>query len=158
MPTVRRSILGAVRVHFLFTHGLYERRRILTDNLTVNQRRAIVYLIEKDTITAAAEATGVTRQTLHSWLQQPDFQAAYRSAKREIYGHAVAKLQRHASRAADVLYELMTSDNETVSPGVRLGAARSVLDLAAGGSMDDLAAEVEEMKRLALPEAGRAAN
>ncbi len=111
-----------------------------------------MYLIQEDTITAAATATGVTRQTLHAWLQQPEFQAAHRAAKREVYGHAMTKLQRHASRAADVLFELMVSDNETVSPGVRLGAARSILDLAAGGSMDDLAAEVEEMRR-ALPEA-----
>ncbi len=123
-----------------------------SDNLSVNQRRAIVYMIEKDTITAAAEATGVNRRTLYLWLRQPAFQAAYRAAKREVYGHAVAKLQRHASRAADVLFELMVSDNETVSPGVRLGAARSILDLAAGGSMDDLAAEVEELRH-ALPEA-----
>ncbi len=125
----------------------------MTDNLTANQRRAIVYLIQEDTITAAAEATGVTRQTLHAWLQRPDFQSAYRAAKRETYQHAITKLQKHASRAADVLFELMTSDNETVSPGVRLGAARSILDVAAGGSMDDLAAEVEELKKRALPEA-----
>jgi hypothetical protein len=103
-------------------------------------------LLQESTITDAAEATGVTRQTLHSWLQRPDFQTAYRAAKRDAYGHAVAKLQKHASRAADVLYELMVSDNETVPPGVRLGAARSVLDLAEGGSTSDLADEVSRLK------------
>lgn len=130
-----------------------------TAELTANQRRAIVYLLQEDTITAAAEATGVTRQTLHSWLQRPEFRAAYREAKREVYGHAITKLQKHAGKAADVLYELMSApaDSEDVSAGVRLGAARTVLDLAAGGSMDDLAAEVEEL-RGALPAAGREAN
>jgi len=113
--------------------------------------------LQQDTITAAAVATGVTRQTLHTWLQRPEFQAAYRAAKREVYGHAVTKLQKHASKAADVLYELMTSDSEDVSAGVKLGAARTILDLAAGASMDDLAAEVEELRN-ALPEASRAAN
>lgn len=132
----------------------------MTDNeaLTANQRRAIVHLLQQDTITAAAEQTGVTRQTLHSWLQRPGFQSAYRAAKMEVYGHAVTKLQRHASTAADTLHELMVSDNETVPPGVRLGAARAVLDLAAGGSMDDLALEVEELRKHALPAAGREAN
>ncbi len=128
----------------------------MTD-LTSNQRRAIVHLLQQDTITAAAVATGVTRQTLHLWLQRPEFQAAYRAAKREVYGHAVTKLQKHASKAADVLYELMTSDSEDVSAGVKLGAARTILDLAAGASMDDLAAEVEELRN-ALPEASRATN
>jgi hypothetical protein len=119
----------------------------VTDKLTTNQRRAIVHLIQQDTITAAAEQTGVTRQTLHRWLEIPEFQAEYRAAKRETYGHALTKLQKHASRAADVLFELMTSSNDDVSPGVRLGAARSILDLAAGGSFDELAAEVEDLKR-----------
>lgn len=119
-------------------------------------RRAIVHLIEQPTITAAAEQTGVTRQTLHSWLQRAQFQAEYRAAKREIYGHAVTKLQKSAGKAADVLYELMCApaDSEDVSAGVRLGAARTVLDMAAGASMDDLAAEVEELRN-ALPAAGR---
>jgi len=126
-------------------------------DLTSNQRRAIVYLIQEDTITDAAEATGVTRQTLHTWLQRPEFQAAYRAAKREVYGHAITKLQKHASKAADVLYDLMVSKDENVSAGVKLGAARTILDLAAGASMDDLAAEVEELRN-ALPEASRTAN
>lgn len=131
----------------------------MTDSLTSNQRRAIVHLLQHDTISAAAEATGVTRQTLHNWLQRPAFRAEYRNAKREIYGHALTTLQRHASTAADVLYELMTApaDSEDVSAGVRLGAARTVLDMAASASMDDLAAQVEEMRN-ALPEAGREAN
>lgn len=120
-------------------------------DLSVNQRRAIVYLLQEESITAAATATGVSRRTLYRWLEDPEFAAAYRAAKRESYSHAITKLQRHASTAADVLYELMVSDNDTVSPGVRLGAARAVLDVAAGGSMDDLAAEVEELKARAFP-------
>ena len=126
-------------------------------DLTSNQRRAIVYLIQEDTITDAAEATGVTRQTLHTWLQRPEFQSALRAARREVFGHAITKLQNLATKAVDTLEELLDGDPETVPPGVKLGAARAVLDVAAGASMDDLAAEVEELRN-ALSRSARLGN
>lgn len=110
----------------------------------MNQRRAIVHLLQQPTLTAAAEQTGVTRQTLHAWLQKPAFRSAYRDARRDTYQHAVTKLQKSASKAADVLYELMVSEDEP--GGVRLGAARSVLDLAESGSVSDLADEVSRLR------------
>lgn len=106
---------------------------------------------KKVPIAAAADATGVNRATIHRWLEEPEFQAAYASAKHEIFGHAVTRLQKLSTTAVDQLEALLDADYETVGPGVKLGVARTILDVAASASIDELAAEVEELKRHLLP-------
>ncbi len=49
--------------------------------LTSKQRRAIEALLSTGEVTAAAQAAGVSRETLHRWLKQPLFVQAVRDAE-----------------------------------------------------------------------------
>jgi transposase len=53
------------------------------EEITPQQEAAIVALLERPSVSAAAELAGVGRSTLYEWLQRPDFRAAYREARRE---------------------------------------------------------------------------
>jgi hypothetical protein len=50
----------------------------------------------------AARVVDIGTRTLLRWLQMPEFQAAYRQARRAAFGQAVARLQRGTSAAATV--------------------------------------------------------
>lgn len=72
----------------------------MTPNITLrpNQRRAIEVLVTTGNVTAAAEAAGVTRQTVHRWLRDNDeFKRALALAERA----ALAKLNRNLLRLSD---------------------------------------------------------
>jgi len=49
--------------------------------MATKREEAIVALVTNPTITDAAASIGIEAETLHRWLQEPDFQAAYEKAK-----------------------------------------------------------------------------
>jgi len=51
---------------------------------------AITALLTQRNMEEAARATGVAPNTLLKWLKLPAFQAAYREARRDVFGQAVA--------------------------------------------------------------------
>ena len=59
----------------------------------------MVALLEHGSIEKASAALGVSDVTVWRWLQRPEFQEAYRRARREAFSRSVARLQ-HASSAA----------------------------------------------------------
>ena len=63
------------------------------------QEEAIAALLAQRTIEEAARVVGVGAKMLQRWLQEPDFQTAYREARRHAVAQATARLQ-HASSAA----------------------------------------------------------
>ncbi len=115
------------------------------DTLTVAQHRAVVALLTEPTLQDAAKAAGVDRSTIYRWLQKPDFQAAYREARRQAVHRATARLQQLTGEAAEVLREVM---NDKAQQGAaRVGAARLVLDYAARlTEAEDLASRVEALE------------
>lgn len=112
------------------------------EELTRNQQRAIPALLTEPTITAAAEQVGVTARTLHKWLLQPDFIAAYKEAKREAMGAAIGRLQMASDKAVKTLEEVMQDKEATAAS--RVTAARTVLELALK------ATEIEEIEERLL--------
>ena len=56
------------------------------------KEEAIVALLTQRNFEEAAKAVGIGAATLMRWLKNPEFDAAYRSAKRAAYGQAVARL------------------------------------------------------------------
>ena len=64
------------------------------EKLTRKQEQAIALLLTESTLTAAATRCGVGESTLRRWLQDPEFNAAYRSARRSVVDAIVAGLQR----------------------------------------------------------------
>ena len=56
------------------------------------QEEAIAALLTQRNVEEAARATGVATKTLLRWMQIPEFNAAYREARRAAFGQATARL------------------------------------------------------------------
>jgi len=56
------------------------------------KEEAIVALLTQRSTEEAARSVGITPKTLLRWTQVPEFDAAYRQARRAAYGQAVARL------------------------------------------------------------------
>jgi len=115
-------------------------------NLTPIQERAIVALLANSTIKRAAKSIGVDETTLWRWLQDKDFHAAYRTARRESVSQAMARLQQASSEAVNTLREIV-KDKKQPAPA-RVSAAKAILEFSIK------AVEIEDMaERLAQVEA-----
>ena len=76
----------------------------------------------------------------------PEFQAAYREARRAAFGQAVGRLQQACSVAVTTLLEIMVDPNAPASARVR--AADSVLDHTARAlELEDLEARIADLER-----------
>ena len=74
----------------------------------------------------AAKAAGIGTQTLLRWLKVPEFDKAYREARRASFGQATARLQQATSAAVSTLLKIMV--DPAMPPSTRVRAADSVLD------------------------------
>ena len=72
-------------------------------HLTVKQEGAIVALLNEQSVARAATAARVGERTLYRWLREPAFSRAYRQARRDAFGQAIALTQRYAPLAVNTL-------------------------------------------------------
>lgn len=115
------------------------------ENLPERQQKAIIALLAKGTIAAAARSAGVGERTLHTWLGDPTFSEAYRAARRESVRAATASLQRSSADAVTTIASIMR--DKSAPAGVRLAAARTVLDLALQAvELDDVLARLAALE------------
>ncbi len=116
------------------------------DNLTTKQELAIVALLRESTVANAALACEASERTIYRWFQDPEFAKAYRRARREAFGHAVALTQRYAPLAVNTLASVMSDKN--APPHARVTAASNILKFGREGiELDDLAARVEALEQ-----------
>ena len=87
------------------------------------QETAIVALLSQPTLDEAAKYAKVGGATLWRWLKRPDFQEAYRQARREALGQATGQLQQAASLAVSALRDIIQDRNVTAA--ARVTAART---------------------------------
>jgi hypothetical protein len=87
---------------------------------------AIVALLTNRNIEDAARAAGVGTTTLMRWLKLPEFQRAYREAKKDAFSQAISRLHYLSSAAVSTLGKIML-DSKT-PPATRVRAADSILD------------------------------
>src|SRR6202522_2982499 len=73
-----------------------------------------------------ARGGGIGTTTLLRWQKQPEFQQAYRAARRAAHAQSIARLQQAASAAVSTLLKVMVDANTPASTKVR--AADSVLN------------------------------
>jgi hypothetical protein len=90
------------------------------------QEETIAALLTQRNLDEAAKAAGISMRTLMRWLKVPEFQAAYREARRTAYSQAVAKLQQGATAAATTLLKVML--DQTTPASVKVRAAESVMN------------------------------
>ena len=110
------------------------------------QEDAIAALLTQRNIEEAAHSAGIGTRTLLRWLKVPEFQTAYRQARRDAFGQAVARLQQGTSAAATTLLKLLIEPNTPAS--VRVRAADAIFNHAAKAiEIEDLEARVADLER-----------
>jgi len=79
-------------------------------------------------------------------MKEPEFQTAYRDARRAAFGQSVARLQQASGAAVSTLLKVMVDANTPASTKVR--AADSVLNHAAKAiEIEDIEVRVTELER-----------
>lgn len=89
------------------------------------QEDAIVALLTHRTVEEAARAVNVSTKTLLRWQKEPEFEAAYRAAKRVAFGQSIARLHQLSSAAVSTLGKVML--DPATPPATRVRAADSIL-------------------------------
>ena len=96
----------------------------------------------------AARAAGITPRTLYRWLNESEFDAAYRTARRQAYGQSISRLQQGSAAAATTLLKVMV--DPTTPPSTRVRAAEAVLSHAAKAiEIEDIDARVRALEESA---------
>jgi phage terminase small subunit len=98
----------------------------MTDNLTPKQRKAIEALLTTGSDSQAAQAANVSRDTIYRWLKQAEFKTALEEATAEAINNLSRSLVGLGDQAIETLRDTM--EDESISPGARVSAARVVLD------------------------------
>src|SRR5206468_5645 len=105
-------------------------------------------------IDEAAKVVGVSANTLLNWMKHPQFDAAYREARRQAFRQSVARLQQASSAAVTTLIKVMV--DPTAPHSTRVRAADSVLSHSAKAiEIEDIEARVAELERAAETAKGR---
>jgi len=109
---------------------------------------AVAALLSQRNVEEAAHAVGVAPRTLLRWMKEPEFQAAYREARRTAYSQAVARLQQGATAAATTLLKVMLDQGTPAS--VRIRAAECIMNHSSKAiEIEDVEARVSALERAA---------
>jgi len=80
-----------------------------------NKEKVLIALIETSSIREAAKASGIGEATIYRYLQDKEFLAEYRNARRQTIESAIAQMQNAASEAVERLKELQYCENPAVA-------------------------------------------
>ena len=112
------------------------------------KEETIAALLSQRNIEEAARFVNIGTKTLLRWLQLPEFDRAYREARRAAFSQSIARLQQASSAAAATLLKIMV--DPTAPAASRIRAADSVLGHAAKAiEIEDIEARVYELERTA---------
>jgi hypothetical protein len=109
---------------------------------------AVIALITQRNQEEAARVAGIGIATLVRWQKEPEFQKAYREARRAVHQQSVARLQQATGAAVTTLLKVLVDPSTPASVKVR--AADSVLDHSAKSiELEDIEARVAELEQAA---------
>ena len=107
---------------------------------------AVAALLTQRNHEEAARAVGIGTATLLRWQKEPEFQKAYRAARRAAHAQSIARLQQATSAAVSTLLKVMVDASTPASTKVR--AADSVLDHSAKAiELEDIESRLAELER-----------
>ena len=89
--------------------------------LSPEQLRAVEAVMASNSITDAAAAVGVARDTIYRWLKEPAFQSALRTVEAGYLDHISRSLLRIGEKAVGAIEGIL--DDQTATDTVRLKAA-----------------------------------
>jgi len=112
------------------------------------KEQAIAALLVHRSIEEAARAAGIGANTLLRWMKEPEFDEAYRRARREAFEQGTARLQQAAGAAVSSILKIMLDQHAPAS--TKLRAADMVLSHGAKAiEIEDIEARVGELERAA---------
>jgi len=117
----------------------------ISKNLTAGKMRAIISLLEGESIAGAAKKARVSRTVLYQWLKNPEFLAILNENRERIFAEAISKLKAAASMAVDRLIEIVKSDNENEARLSSLGIVKFALK---GSEYKDLEERIEKIEKI----------
>jgi hypothetical protein len=110
------------------------------------RERAIQALLECDSQKEAARNVGIGEVTLWRWMQEPEFNQAFREAKRRVLDEALITLQKATGKAISALVSIL--DDQEKPASARVTAARTILETAVKTiQFEDLEARVHELEQ-----------
>ena len=113
---------------------------------TRKKEEAIAALLTQRNVEEAARAAGIGTQTLMRWLKVPEFDAAYREARRAAFRQSVVRLQQASTAAVSTLLKVMV--DPATPPATKVRAADSVLGHAAKAvEIEDIEVRVAALER-----------
>ena len=117
------------------------------------KEQTIVALLTHRNVEEAARAVGICANTLLRWMMEPEFEAAYREARRTAFSQSIGRLEQASSVAVTTLLRIMTDPNASSSARVR--AAEVVLERTAKAiEIENIDVRLAELER-ALESANR---
>ena len=120
----------------------------LASKLGRKQEEAILALMTQRTVDEAARVAGIGARTLWRWLKQPEFDDAYREARRSTFSQSTARLQQASSAAVSTLLKIMVYPSAPAASRVR--AADCVLEHGTRAiEIEDVQARLSELERIA---------
>jgi hypothetical protein len=109
---------------------------------------AVAALLTQPNVDAAARTAGISVATLMRWQKEPEFQKAYREARRAAFGQAIARLQQMSGAAVATLGKMMVEP--TAPPSTRVRAAECIINHGAKAiEIEDIEARVSELEHAA---------
>ena len=113
---------------------------------TRKMEAAVAALLTQRNQEEAARSVGIGTATLLRWQKLPEFQDAYRQARRQAFSQSVGRLQQASSAAVSTLLKVMVDASTPASTKVR--AADSVLAHSARAlELEDMEVRVAELER-----------
>lgn len=107
---------------------------------------AIVAILTQRSVDDAARSVGISTPTLLRWMKIPEFQDAYRAAKREAFAQSVGRLQQASAAAVSTLLKIMIDPMAPTSSRVR--AAVSVIEKTQKAlELEDIEARVTRLEQ-----------
>ena len=122
------------------------RRNATPGGLSPKQVKAVEALLTTGEVAAAAQAAGVSRATLHRWLQEPAFLAAVRDAEARALDELSRLLVRLGRTAAATLAKAMSDPAAPYPTRVRAADATlgRLLQLRELATLEARVAELEQ--------------
>ncbi len=112
---------------------------------------AVAALLTQRNMEEAAKSVGISTNTLLSWTKVPEFQKAYREARRAAFQQSIARLQQGTSAAASTLIKLLI--DPATPAAVKARVADSIFNHAAKAiEIEDIEARVAALEAAAESE------
>jgi len=86
---------------------------------------AVAALLTQKSLEEAARSVGISTATLLRWQKLPEFDKAYREARRDAFGQSISRLHQMSSAAVATLGKVMIDPN--TPPSTRVRAAEAII-------------------------------